>query len=220
MRTYNQDISGTAPPRLDGFATRVAQAIAYTGLNQSEFARQLGVSAGFVSDVVRGQKKPGAEFLHAIRTTFGISVDWLLTGEGTMTGGSGIDLDLLRTIRLQIAVARSAVIDNNTTAKALLLLIRDGRLQEAATEPNIKSFLDEIAPTDSDAELALELYNGQLWTKDPGAQRRNLLAAATAYFETRKPIDKVAALTRNSGSVFQINSGAFSKIAGHDFHEK
>lgn len=221
MRTLNQDISGVTPPGLDGFATRVGQAIAHTGLNQSEFARQLGVSAGFVSDVVRGQKKPGAEFLHAIRATFGISVDWLLTGEGTVTGGSGIDLDLLRTIRLQIAVARSAVIDGNTTAKALLLLIRDGRLQEAAAEPDIKAFLDEIAPTDSDAELALELYNGQLWTQDPGAQRRNLLAAATAHFEARKPIDKVAALTRGSGSnsTLQINTGTFSKVAGRDFHE-
>lgn len=221
MRTLNQDISGVTPPGLDGFATRVGQAIAHTGLNQSEFARQLGVSAGFVSDVVRGQKKPGTEFLHAIRTTFGISVDWLLTGEGTLTGSSGIDLDLLRTIRLQIAVARSAVVDGNTTAKALLLLIRDGRLQEAAAEPDIKAFLDEIAPTDSDAELALELYNGQLWTQDPGAQRRNLLAAATAHFEARKPIDKVAALTRGSGSTstLQINTGAFSKVAGRDFHE-
>jgi len=221
MRFLNQDIFGATLPGLDGFATRVGQAIAHTGLNQSEFARQLGVSAGFVSDVVRGQKKPGAEFLHAIRATFGISVDWLLTGEGTVTGGSGIDLDLLRTIRLQIAVARSAVIDGNTTAKALLFLIRDGRLQEAAAEPDIKAFLDEIAPTDSDAELALELYNGQLWTQDPGAQRRNLLAAATAHFEARKPIDKVATLTRGSGSTstLQINTGAFSKVAGRDFHE-
>ncbi|MGB4468739.1 MAG: helix-turn-helix transcriptional regulator [Azovibrio sp.] len=221
MRTSNQDISGTDSSGLGGFAARVGQAIAHTGLNQSEFARQLGVSAGFVSDVVRGQKKPGSEFLYAIRTTFGISVDWLLTGEGTVTGGSGIDLDLLRTIRLQIAVARSAVIDGNTTAKALLLLIRDGRLQEAAAEPDIKAFLDEIAPTDSDAELALELYNGQLWTQDPGAQRRNLLAAAMAHFEARKPIDKVAALARSSGSnsTIQINAGAFNKIAGRDFHE-
>lgn len=221
MRTSTQDISGITPLGLDGFANRIGQAIANTGLNQSEFARQLGVSAGFVSDVVRGQKKPGTEFLYAIRTTFGISVDWLLTGEGTITGSSGIDLDLLRTIRLQIAVARSAVIDGNTTAKALLLLVRDGGLQDAVEEPDIKAFLDEIAPTDSDAELALELYNGQLWTQDPGAQRRNLLAAAMAHFEARKPIDKVAALTRgsSSSSTLQINTGAFSKVAGRDFHE-
>lgn len=219
MRTSDQGNLGEGTSGLDGFATRLAQAIAHTGVNQSEFARGLGVSAGFVSDVVRGQKKPGAEFLYAVRTTYGISIDWLLTGEGTIKGGSGIDLDLLRTVRLQIAVARSAVIDANPTAKALLLLIRDGRLQEAAEEPDIRAFLDQIAPVDSDAELALELYNGQLWTDDPGAQRRNLLAAAIAHFETRKPIDKVAALARSSGGTVQINISPSQRNAGRDYHE-
>lgn len=204
---------------LDGLAQRFAQAIAHTNLNQSEFARGLGVSAGFVSDVVRGQKKPGTDFLYAVRSAFGISVDWLLTGEGSVTGASGIDLDLLRTIRLQIAVARSAVIDANPTAQALLLLIRDGRLQEAAAEPEIAAFLDQIAPTDPDSELAMELYNGQLWTNDPGAQRRNLLAAAIAHFEARKPIDKVAALARSSGSTIQINISPSQRNAGRDYHE-
>lgn len=204
---------------LDGFAARLAQAIAHKGLNQSEFARRLGVSAGFVSDVVRGQKKPGAEFLYAVRTTFGISIDWLLTGDGTITGGSGIDLELLRTVRLQIAVARSAVIDANPTAKALLFLIRDGRLQEAAEEPGIRAFLDQVAPVDGDVDLALELYNGQLWTDDPDAQRRNLLAAALAYFEARKPIDKVAALARSSGNTVQINFGSSQRNAGRDYYE-
>lgn len=181
---------------LDGFAARVAQAITHTGLNQSEFARRLGSSPGFVSDVVRGVKKPGAAFLYAARTIFGISIDWLLTGEGVITGNSGIDLDLLRTIRLQIAVARSAVVDGNQTAQNVLLLIRDGRLQEADAEPAIHAFLDQIAPTDLDADLVMELYNGQLWTNAPGTQRRNSLAAAIAHFEARKPIDKVAALSR------------------------
>jgi len=221
MITSNQLNSGDAPLGLDGFAARVALAIAHTKLNQSEFARGLGVSAGFVSDVVRGHKKPGAEFLHAARANFGISVDWLLTGEGTITGSSGIDLDLLRTVRLQIAVARSALIDGNPTAKALLLLIRDGRLLEATAEPEIKDFLDQIAPTDPDAELAIELYNGQLWTNDPGAQRRNLLAAAIAHFEARKPIDKVAALARSSGgtTTLQINLGSGNRNAGRDYFE-
>lgn len=219
MRTSNQGNWGDAPLGLEGLSLRFAQAISHTGLNQSEFSRTLGVSAGFVSDVVRGQKKPGAEFLYAVRTTFGISVDWLLTGEGNLTGNSGIDLDLLRTVRLQIAVARSAIIDANPTAKALLLLIRDGRLQEAAAEPDIRAFLDLVAPTDPDAELAIELYNGQLWTTDAGAQRRNLLAAAIAHFEARKPIDKVAALARSSGSTLQINISPSQRNAGRDYHE-
>ena len=197
----------------------MAQAIAHTRLNQSEFARSLGVSAGFVSDIVRGQKKPGAEFLHAVRVTFGISIDWLLTGEGTMVGASGIDLDLFRTIRLQIAVARSAVIDGDPTAKALLLLIRDGRMQDVAADPDLRAFLNRIAPADIDVDLATELYNGQLWTSEPGAQQRNLLAAAIAHFEARKPIDKVAALARSSGSTIQINISPSQRNAGRDYHE-
>ena len=92
MRIFDQEDSAVPSLGLDGFAARFGQAIGHTGLNQSEFARRLGVSPGFVSDVVRGQKKPGAEFLHTVRVTFGISIDWLLTGEGTLTGGSGIDL--------------------------------------------------------------------------------------------------------------------------------
>jgi transcriptional regulator with XRE-family HTH domain len=219
MRTSDQDRQGSSPSRLDGLAVRMAQTIAYTNLNQSEFARNLGVSAGFVSDIVRGQKKPGAEFLYALRVTFGVSIDWLLTGEGTMVGASGIDLDLFRTIRLQIAVARSAVIDGDPTAKALLLLIRDGRMQDVAADPDLRAFLDRIAPTDVDVDLATELYNGQLWTSEPKAQQRNLLAAAIAHFEARKPIDKLAALARSSGGTIQINISPSQRNAGRDYHE-
>lgn len=220
MRTFDNGINAVAAQGLDGLAARLAQSIAHSGINQTDFAKQLGVSPGFVSDVVRGNKKPGTEFLHAVRTSFGISIDWLLTGEGTISGGGSIDLGLLRTIRLQIAVARSAVVDANTTAKALLLLIRDGRLQEAANEPAIGRFLEEIAAPDADSELALELYNGQLWTQDPVAQQRNLLAAAIAHFEARKPIDKLAALSRASGTTVQINISPSQRNAGRNYHER
>lgn len=220
MRNSEQEISGNVTSGLEGFASRFTQAVTHTGLNQSEFARKLGVSAGFVSDVVRGQKKPGTEFLHAVRSLFGISIDWLLTGEGNIKGSSGINLDLLRTIRLQIAIARSAIMDANPTAKTLLLLIRDGRLKEAEAEPDIRAFLDQIAPADSDGELAVELYNGQLWANDPVTQHRNLLAAAIAHFEARKPIDKVAALARSFGGIVQTNIGNKQRNAGRDYHEK
>ena len=207
-------------PDADGLATRLALVISQTGLNQSEFARRLGASAGFVSDAARGVKKPGADFLHALRTVFGVSIDWLLTGEGTMHGGSGIDLELLRAIRLQIAVARTAVIDADPTATALLLLIREGKLQEAASDPALGAFLDRIAPEDSDFDLATELYNGHLWTDDSDAQRRNLLAAAIAHFEARKPIDKIASLARASGVTVQINLSPLQRNAGHTYNEK
>jgi transcriptional regulator with XRE-family HTH domain len=219
----NQADSTISPNKSDGFADRLMLVITQSGVNQAEFARRIGASAGFVSDAARGIKKPGADFLLNVRTAFGVSIDWLLTGEGTMHGGSGIDLELLRAIRLQIAVARTAVVDNDSTAKALLLLIREGRLQEAVAEPSLGAFLDRIAPEDSDFDLATELYNGHLWSDDSDAQRRNLLAAAIAHFEARKPIDKLATLARASGTTatnIQINSGTSQRNAGRDYHEK
>jgi transcriptional regulator with XRE-family HTH domain len=203
----------------DGFAARLTLVIIQAGLNQTEFARRLGVSTGFVSDVARGVKKPGVDILYGVHTVFGVSVDWLLTGEGTMQGGSGIDLDLLRAIRLHIAVARTAVVDADPTAKALLVLIREGKLQEAASDPELRAFLDRIAPEDSDFDLATELYNGHLWTDDSDSQRRNLLAAAIAHFEARKPIDKFATLARATGATILINVGNSQRNAGRDFHE-
>lgn len=220
MRTFDNTQDEVPASRLEGFAERLTQAIAHCKLNQTEFARQLGVSPGFVSDVVRGNKKPGAEFLFSVRKTFGISIDWLLTGEGTLSGTSGIDLDLLRSIRLQIAVARSAILEDNLSAKALLLLIRDDRMQAAAADPDIAQFLEEIAPPDADAELAVELYNGHAWTQDANAQHRNLLAAAIAHFEARKPVDKLASLSRASRVTIQVNISSSQRIAGRDYQER
>lgn len=178
----DQASSHSSSAGLEGFAARLTHVISHTGLSQAEFARRLGVSAGFTSDAARGLKKPGAEFLHAVRTVFRVSIDWLLTGDGTMRGGSGIDLDLLRTIRLQIAVARAAVIDADPIAKVLLLLIRDGRLNEAVADPDLQAFLSRIAPTDPDADLATELYNGHLWT------RRFVSAATQSARRRRSPL--------------------------------
>ena len=219
MRAFDNIQNEASGASLEGFAERLTQAIAHCKLNQTEFARQLGASSGFISDAVRGHKKPGAEFLFAMRKRFGISVDWLLTGEGTMGGTSGIHLDLLRSIRLKIAVARSAILDENPFANALLLLIRDNRMQEAAVNPGITQFLDRIAPLDAETDLALELYNGQIWTQDANAQQRNLLAAAIAHFEARKPIDKLASLSGVSGTTIQINTGPNQRNAGRDYHE-
>ena len=49
------------------------------------------------------------------------------------------------------------------------------------------------------ASVAGELYNGHLWTDDPGTRQRNLLVAVDAHFEARKPLDKLAAMVRSSG---------------------
>lgn len=216
----NQDANTLDKDSLDGLGARLALAILHLGISQSEFARRLGSSPGFVSDVVRGVKKPGAEFLFGVKQSFGISTDWLLTGVGTMHGGGGINLDLLRTIRLQVAVAKAAIVQGDATAKALLLLIRDGRLADVGNEPELRAYLDRLCPEDRDRDLADELYNGHLWADDPATQQRNLLAAAVAHFEARKPLDKFAALSRAQESRVQINISPNQRIAGRDYHEK
>ena len=216
----NQGTTALDKDSLDGLGARLALAILHLGISQSEFARRLGSSPGFVSDVVRGVKKPGAEFLFGVKQNFGISTDWLLSGVGTMHGGGGINLDLLRTTRLQVAVAKAAIVQGDPTAKALLLLIRDGRLAEAGNEPELRTYLDRLCPEDSDRDLADELYNGHLWTDDPATQQRNLLAAAVAHFEARKPLDKFATLAKASGATIQINIGTNQRNAGRDHRER
>lgn len=216
----DQEPSAEFVHALDGLGSRVGQVIAHLGLSQTEFARRIGVSPGFVSEVARGNKRPGIEFLLAARQVFGVSLNWLVTGLGTMHGGDGINLDLLRTIRLQVAVAKAAITQGDATAKALLLLIRDGRLKEASNEPELRVYLDRLCLEDSDRDLADELYNGHLWTEDPATQQRNLLAAAIAHFEARKPLDKLAALSRAQESRVQINISPNQRIAGRDYHDK
>jgi transcriptional regulator with XRE-family HTH domain len=49
-------------------------------MTQAEFARRIGVTQGYLSEVERGHKEPGAAVLLAISREFGKSVDWLLTG--------------------------------------------------------------------------------------------------------------------------------------------
>lgn len=219
--TPKRSSSQAASDALEALPARLAQVVAYAGVSQAELARRIGASAGFVSDVLRGVKRPGVEMLMGLREAFGVSVDWLLSGEGTMIGGAGIRHDLFRAIRLQIAVARAAVMEQDSTARALLLLIREGQLAAAGEDPAFKALLDRVAPEDGDLDLAVELYNGHQWATDPVSQRRNLLAAAVAHFEARKPVDRLAALTGADAqaSLVQVNTGKGQRVAGRDFHE-
>jgi transcriptional regulator with XRE-family HTH domain len=50
-------------------------------MTQADFAARIGVSQGYLSALESGGKEPGAAVLLAIRKEFGMSIDWLLTGE-------------------------------------------------------------------------------------------------------------------------------------------
>lgn len=52
-------------------------------VTQEDFARELGVSQSQLSKYERGVAAPTADILFFVKKRFRVSLDWLLTGEGT-----------------------------------------------------------------------------------------------------------------------------------------
>ncbi len=54
-------------------------------LNKNSFAKEIDTSATVIQNIVGArQSKPGFDLLNKIITTFNVSADWLLTGDGAM----------------------------------------------------------------------------------------------------------------------------------------
>lgn len=60
---------------------RIRQVRQEQKLSQQDFAERLGISQSFLSDMERDVKVPGGDTLLSLKRSFGISLDWLLTGE-------------------------------------------------------------------------------------------------------------------------------------------
>lgn len=79
---YFEFIQEPKPLMTEHFGTRLARLIASQHLNQGQFAERLKCSPAFISEVIRGIKKPGAAFLERIHAEFHVSLDWLICGKG------------------------------------------------------------------------------------------------------------------------------------------
>jgi transcriptional regulator with XRE-family HTH domain len=53
------------------------------GLTQEGMGEKLGLDRGTISKIERGENAPTAKTLIALREIFGVSIDWILTGEGS-----------------------------------------------------------------------------------------------------------------------------------------
>lgn len=198
---------------LDGLGNRLALVCAREGLNQSEFALRIGVSPGFVSDILRGNKRPGCEFLSSLRQSLGVSIDWLLTGKGSMYGGEPIEIGLFQHIVWQIQLVRAALLDEQPAAKQLLASFHQQEDGNAPPSPQSDWHPGSTALNQEDLALATVLYNSHLWTQDADQRIRNIHAAVLAHFQVQKPADHsqwlVNALRpeRPVQSITQINIG-------------
>ena len=63
---------------------RIAQIIVALGIKRTEFAKKIGISSPFVSELCSGAKKASDRTITDICREFNVSETWLRTGEGEM----------------------------------------------------------------------------------------------------------------------------------------
>jgi transcriptional regulator with XRE-family HTH domain len=63
---------------------RIREARKTLKLSQAEFAKAIFISNGYLAELECGHKKANDRIVHLISLTFGVSQDWLKTGEGGM----------------------------------------------------------------------------------------------------------------------------------------
>lgn len=66
------------------FSERIKIIRNHFGLKGVEFAKKLGVSPGFISELENGKKNPGQDLFLSLKRIFNINLNWLLAGEGEM----------------------------------------------------------------------------------------------------------------------------------------
>ena len=63
---------------------RVIEARGKLGLKQKDFAKELGVSSSYLSDIELGKTRPSFDFLISCYRKYKLNLSWLLVGDGLM----------------------------------------------------------------------------------------------------------------------------------------
>lgn len=180
------------------FAARLVATVAFSGLNQSEFAKAIDVSPGFLSDVLRGLKKPGTDFFIKLKNNIDISLDWLISGQGSMLGHKNINHEVISTIELQVGVVKAAIIDNDQTAHEIVTMLKRDDFNSSFLNPTHEIFLEKLAPNSLDLNLIVDLYNRNIQLIDNKLQRQNTISAAILFFQSAKPSNMLSRLSGES----------------------
>ncbi len=215
---------------LDGLGARLSELVRSTGLSQQDFAERLETSPSFISDIVRGVKRPGSEFLHKVREAFGVSIDWLLDGSGAMRGGRPIEIDSFKLIAAQIELARLAKIDGEPKALTLLGQLCGAEEARSLSAERMGELLKPYVKASEEILLAALIYNSHLWTTNAEERIRGGISTASAFFESKRPLDILKALLGAAGAeagvaeaattgVHQVNIGSRVRAAAGDYYE-
>ena len=153
---------------LDTFELRLAHLLAVRGLTQGEFAKGLDASPTFISNMIRGTKKPGTEFLSKLAMKYQVSLDWLLLGRGQLDGSSSMDGEWFRIVVLRVELARLAA-DGNSEALILVDELLGRSLAKQSSAVARQALLDQLSEANEKTALISSLYNGFANHPDPTA---------------------------------------------------
>lgn len=150
------------------FSARLSQLIDLLNVSQNEFARKIGSTSAFVSNLATGKSKPGFDFLQTIALTFDISLDWLILGKGTPHRNEYIDPAWFQTVFLRLALIEIAATGNEEARMLSEELLSDSPLN--STTPARQSLLGELATRTSNSRFLAYLYNQ--WLQIPDMELR------------------------------------------------
>jgi len=142
--------------QIDEFGKRLLLLIKSNNLNQSDFANKLSASPSFVSDLIRGVRKPGAEILIRIRNNFNVSIDWLLFGEDAYQEEKKLNVELFKAIALRVDIVKAALSGNSQAISTLNTMCPTIPLQ---SNKNINlSYLFDGNQISKDIDVINQLY--------------------------------------------------------------
>ncbi|MCP5102336.1 MAG: helix-turn-helix transcriptional regulator [bacterium] len=79
-RTLQSKVKGT-------IAGRLRKIRRHLGYSQKQMASYFGIGQNSYGKTENGYNSPGAKMLHVLAVKFGVSLDWLICGRGTMIYG-------------------------------------------------------------------------------------------------------------------------------------
>lgn len=212
-----------------GLGDRLAAIISAQRLTQAEFAIRIQASPSFVSDAVRGLKMPGAQFLYAVKREFQISLDWLISGEGSMYVEPSINLDQFRVVAGLIELVRLWRLGEDKAAGKVAQTLVDGALTISQLPVAARTRLDDCIRATDDHALAASLYGSCAVGGDWDSAVRQIIRSAVAHFDLSRPALGGRAtegdLKFKSGhreareAALQTNTGVVVKAAFHKFIE-
>ena len=170
----------------ESFGHRLAELLEARGLNQSQAARALACSTGFLSDVINDVKRPGLDFLEKVQKELQASLDWLVGGQGLPQQQMPVDLQDHRLLLGAVEVVRAALLESDPDALAIVEDLLSPSAQDALLSTERVRALQHWGGRAETALLALGLHNTHL--NEPSLARRiqGALTASLALFQARK----------------------------------